>query len=109
MPVLFSLHATPHPRLWGKPAVKAERAALAGVYDTAGRDILKPDTAAVREALPHYWRKAFDRAGSFWFDKDACIDDAGKAYGGTPYLVLRGSRGQRLGTLYAIPYRFQPA
>ena len=35
-----------------------------------GEEILTPDTTALREALPHYWRKALDRSsGNFWFDR----------------------------------------
>ena len=106
MTVLFSLHATPHPRLWGKPSVRATPATVVGLYDEKAREIWAPDRAAIREALPHQWRRAFDRqGGNFWHDRDARMTADGFK-GRAPYLTLRGSRGRTLATLYAIPYRF---
>lgn len=57
-----------------------------------------PDMAAARECLPHYYRKAFDRAGTFWADKS---DDKRPLY-----MTLRDTRGKYLNTLYAQPYEF---
>lgn len=68
-----------------------------------------PDPEAVREALPHYWRRAWDRcSGRFWFARDAKVQCDGHTIGGAAHLTLRGSRGQTLATLYALPYRFTP-
>jgi len=105
MTLLFSLHATPHPKLWGKPCVRSVEPAFAGLYDETSGRILAPDHDAVREALPHYWRKAFDRGGRFWYDRNARMTPDGLK-GSAPYLTLRGSRGRILATLYAIPYHF---
>jgi hypothetical protein len=66
---------------------------------------LRPDYAAIRQALPHYHRKAFDRAGGWWFPLTMrqaishCIivDNACS-------LTLTDRRGRLLGTIYAIPY-----
>lgn len=52
-----------------------------------------PDMAAVRAALPANLRKAFDRAGSFWFDN---YSDAKPGH-----MTLYTTRGVLLGTLYA--------
>lgn len=67
-----------------------------------------PDYAAIREALPHYWRKAYDRAGGFWFPAtlhsplSGLMDPSNAAH-----MNLLGSRGKHLGTLYATPYLYQ--
>jgi len=53
-----------------------------------------PDMVAVRAALPANLRKAFDRAGSFWFDK---YNDAKHGH-----MTLYTMRGALIGTLYAI-------
>ena len=66
---------------------------------------LVPDYAAIRDALPHYHRKAFDRAETWFFPITlhsalSGIPDPKNAAG----LCLRDARGNRLGTLYATPY-----
>lgn len=56
----------------------------------------KPDNTAIEQALPHHYRKAFARSqGNFWFDtKDNAT------------LILYGSRGKVLITIWATPYEF---
>lgn len=67
--------------------------------------LVVPDVDAVRECLPHYYRKAFDRAGqAFWF-----TSEAGKGADNSPaYCTLYSARGRLLNTLYATPYEFNP-
>ena len=66
---------------------------------------LVPDYTAIREAIPHQHRKAFDRAGKWWFPStlhsalSGILDKLNAAS-----LTLTDSRGRLLGTLYATPY-----
>lgn len=110
MPLLWSVHATPSPRGFGKPCVRSVPAALSGVFDPREKggngDIMRPDYDAIREALPHQWRKAWDtRGASMWFDKHGRMDDSGKYVGQTPYVRLQFQAGHTV-TVYAIPYYF---
>lgn len=74
------------------------RADLAGHLDPITSELIRPDDAALREALPHYWRKAFDRTrGRFWFP------DTGDA-NRLASLTLRDTRGRTIASLYAQPY-----
>lgn len=90
----YCLHLSRPIDRFGKPFVPAVPAAFSGHLDPENGDIVKPDAAAVRSALPHYWRKAFDRAGSFWFPMDG---------DGTGRITLHDSRGRYCATVYAIP------
>ena len=76
-------------------AVYAVRAVYAGDWWEEAKDILTPDRDAVRAALPHYWRKAFDRT-TFWH-----IDGQK-----TPYCTLYSTRGRRLATISCVGYVF---
>lgn len=90
---------------WTKPhklaCVRAVRAntPYGGNWFPGAQDFLTPDHAAIRAALPHYWRKAFDRAthngmASFSHTRDtlhACID-------------LRDARGRHLTTISCEGY-----
>ncbi|UFS66929.1 hypothetical protein LO749_20765 [Paracoccus denitrificans] len=66
---------------------------------------LVPDYAAIRAAIPHQHRKAFDRAGRWWFPLtlrsalSGVLDRLNAAS-----LTLTDSKGRVLGTLYATPY-----
>lgn len=68
---------------------------------------LIPDYAAIRDAIPHYHRKAFDRAGPWFFPLtlhsalSGILDPMNAAS-----LYLSDARGNPLGTLYATPYLF---
>lgn len=99
MALLFDLMLSNHKKGFGKPCVAATEAAVYGVY----RDGVPyaPDAQAVRDALPHYYRKAYDRAGgTFWWSKHGDNDSA--------YLTLNDRRGKWLNTLYAVPRDFNP-
>lgn len=89
----FVLYTTTRP-LPDRPTVPATPAVLVGWYDRG--ELWRPDPVAVRAALPYRWRKAFDRAGSFWYD------NANKR---APYVVLRDHRGRPMLTLYAVARR----
>ncbi len=83
--------------------VRAVKGVLAGVYHE--RETFQPDCAAIRAELPHRWRKAFDRAGGFWWPKSACLPTLGidtvdneRPQG---LMVLQDWRGRYLTTLHA--------
>lgn len=110
MTILYAvLHnsAADHPQCVKGPvhAVEHKGAGRACHYfDGAG--MVEPDYAAVRECLPHYWRKAWDRRGGVWF-----VDEAG-ATGDVrrpASVTLYGSRKRYLATIYLQPYRFSPS
>lgn len=107
MTLLFSIHASPSPKGFGKPSVHAvPPAGLVGVYDEVTGEVWTPDANAIREALPHQWRKAWDRAsGSFWYDKNGRMTPEGLK-GSTPYKTIYRADGSRLATIYALPYHF---
>ena len=66
---------------------------------------LVPDCAAIREAIPHQHRKAFDRAGKWWFPSTLHSAMSGNLDRlNAASLTLTDSRGRLLGTLYATPY-----
>lgn len=77
--------------------VRAVPADLVGHLDPGTTELIRPDGEALREALPHNWRKAFDRAGRFWFPRS---DDKNPLAS----LTLRDRRGQAIAYLYAKPY-----
>lgn len=104
MSVSFTLHTTPTP-LAGKPSVPSVPGVLSGFYDETARDILVPDRNAVRAALPARWRRALDRSGAPWFDRNARILADGQVIGGAAHMTLCGSRGRPLATLYFFPVR----
>ena len=109
-PLLFSIHATPHPKGMGKPSVRAiPPGAICGLYDEQSDAVWRPDPDAVRAALPHQWRKAWDRSGgNFWYTRDARFLVGGRTtVGSMPYITLRNARGHHLATIYAIPYRYK--
>lgn len=98
MPLLYSLHLSRHINGFGKPSVRSVQAMLAGHQCSETRETVRPDATAVRDALPHYYRKAFDRTGGmFWFSSEADKP---------AHLTLRDRRGRYLNTVYALPYQF---
>ena len=103
MILLYSIHLGRHIKGFGKPAVKSVRATIAGHLDPETGEIVRPDMDAIRDCLPHYYRKAFDRTGkAMWFPKEP-----GAAHpSGSAYVALRDSRGRYLNTIYAIPCQF---
>lgn len=72
--------------------VRGVKAALAGAWCKARQTPFAPDKAQVRDALPHYYRKAFDRDGGFWFTDD-----------GNAVSYLRGARHHHLAAIWATP------
>jgi hypothetical protein len=57
--------------------------------------LVQPDPLAVRACLPHYYRAAFDRDGTFWQDKSDPD--------GPQYCELRDSHGNRMNIIWARP------
>jgi hypothetical protein len=103
---LFAINTTAH-KLGSVRGV--ESATGTGVYHPIQKRSFVPDMAAVRECLPHYWRKAFDRSGGqFWMDSRGrfAADEHRRYTGNVPYLRLNDSRGKYLATIYATPYVF---
>lgn len=76
--------------------VRAVRAVYAGNYFETANDLLTPNRAAIREALPHYWRKAFDRTTMWHLNgtKSAHCD-------------LRSTRGRSLATINCEGYVYE--
>jgi hypothetical protein len=102
MTLLYSLHLSRHPKGFGKPSVypRVKHEGIHGHTDPATGELVVPNFAEVREALPHYYRAAFDRTGAqYWFDANKPLVPC--------HLTLRNSRGKYLNTLYAIPYNFE--
>lgn len=60
-----------------------------------------PRDLSVRECLPHYWRKAWDRvaASSFTF-----ISEIGETRHHSCYKPLHDSKGRYITTIYAAPF-----
>ena len=73
-----------------------------GAHYFDGHGLIEPDYAAVRECLPHYWRKAWDRRAGAWF---TCEDGAPEPRK-PAYVTLYSSRRKYLTTIYLQPYRF---
>ena len=74
--------------------VHAEPADLAG--NLVAGELVRPNRADIRAALPHNWRKAFDRVnGRFWFPEG---NGTGAA---RPRRTLYNTRGKAIATLYA--------
>jgi len=65
-----------------------------------------PDYAAIRAALPHYYRAAFDRAKNrFWYSMTLARELNHVIYRDNACNVqLYTTRGKLIGTVYATPY-----
>jgi hypothetical protein len=99
MPTLYTLLLSKPIKGFGKPSVNAIPAMTAGDLCPVTRELVRPNPNGVREALPHYYRKAFDRnGGTGWFN-------AREAFKGC-YFTLTDTRGKYLNTVYAVPYVF---
>jgi|GEM_PF-2591796 len=65
-------------------------------------DYLAPDREAIRAALPHYWRKAFDRSSLSQYSRQTCeFGSEGVFY------RLYSSLNRPLVTIYCEPYEMQ--
>lgn len=99
MTMLYSVHLSRNTQGATKASVHAVQADLAGHLSEETGELIKPDPQAVSDALPWYYRKAFERAGrSFWYYTDGR---------GPATCVLYSTRGHYLNTIYAIPYSFK--
>lgn len=99
MPIEYVLHLSKSRRGFHKPRIGREKAMLAGHLEPGTNEIVGPDQAAVRAALPHYYRKAFDRSGiRFWFR-----EERGSGRLRPAYMTLYSKRMKYLNTVYAIP------
>lgn len=98
MPALYDVTVrTPYGHKTHKLAVvKAVRAATpyGGNWFKGAADFLTPDKAAIRAALPHYWRKAFDRNPTCWHTSESLH----------AHMTLHGYRGQVLATIACDGY-----
>lgn len=66
-----------------------------------------PDYAAVRDALPHCHRKAFDRVRNWWFPATLHSALSGtRRKKNACNAQMYDAKGRLLGTLYATPYLF---
>lgn len=104
--VLFEVLTTRANRKLG--SVRSVEGITAGVYHPIQQRTFAADLAAVRECLPHYWRKAWDRAAGPWYERGGRFaSDYGRRFiGRTPFVTLRDSRGVYLTTIYLLPYVF---
>jgi len=91
---VYVLHLSKSRDGFGKPRVPALRSAYTGHWIEETQTTVKPDMAAIRAALPHYYRKAFDRAFGLWFDKHNNEAPA--------YITLKDARGRYLNTVYCL-------
>ena len=98
------LHIEPSERFVARVNAVEDNETFSAYHLDDGKHLV-PDYAAIREALPHYHRAAFNRAGSFWFpltlrstlsgildNKNACS------------VSLYTTRGRLIGTIYATPF-----
>lgn len=67
----------------------------AGNWFACVQDFMTPDRDAIRAALPHYWRKAFDRA-TMWHTADSLKANC----------TLHDVRGRVLASIYCDGYEF---
>jgi hypothetical protein len=85
------------------PRCKAVRSITGtGLYDSDSGEILRPDYADIRAALPARYRRYVSDFPSCWFDSEARIV-AGKCKGELPYIPICDSKGNRLATAYFAP------
>jgi len=90
---MFKVELQRHGAQMWRAECKAERAALRGVYALLNgkTECLLPDSQALRDLLPHQYRKAFDRAALWWTQE----------YSDVIRMDLRDYRGFPMGSLFA--------
>lgn len=104
--VTFAPHIGPQERFVATVKAVEDNEAIWAYHLVHGKHLV-PDYAAIREALPHQHRKAYDRAGRWWFpvtlhSELSGLPDQRNACSRT----LRDAKGRLLGTLYATPYLY---
>lgn len=69
-----------------------------------------PDRSTIREALPHYWRKAWDRGkGRLWYTRAAGAELSDTPVRGLyAHCHLRDTDGYYIATVSFEPYLFTP-
>lgn len=68
---------------------------------------IRPDYSAIRDALPHYHRKAYDRNATWWFPSTMHSRLSGILdLKNSCSRMLYDRKGKKLGTLYACPYLY---
>ena len=93
--MLYLLLFSTHPKGFGKPTVHAiPSTGFTGHLDENGK-LVTPDMIAVREALPHYLRKSFDRT--------PCTSFNSRDNNLPAHKTLYSTRGKYLNTLYFQP------
>jgi len=96
--------AADHPQCVKGPVKAVEhKGAGRACHYFEGHGLVEPDYPAVRECLPHYWRKAWDRHGGVWFTDEAGVEGDKRK---PASVTLTSSRGKTLATIYLQPYRF---
>jgi hypothetical protein len=86
-PLHFVLNLNKPVRGFTKARIPAVPAPLVGVWHAG--ETWRPDSDAVKAALPHYYRVAWDRAGgTFWVDADGHFSADGRWHGVMPYTPL---------------------
>lgn len=100
------LHSRPYEHQIATVKAVEDRTTVYAYHMDDGKHLI-PDYAAIRDAIPHYHRKAFDRAVMWFFPVTL-----NSALSGIPdrknaaSLYLSDARGNPLGTIYATPYLF---
>ena len=107
LPKLNMLHIMPSERAIATVAATENSEAFRACHLDKDGKHLTPDYAAIRAALPHYHRKAFDRVLNWWFpvtlrsELSGLLDQRNACNA-----QLHDRKGRLLGTIYATPYLF---
>ena len=98
MPMLFEVTASAGRIIATVYAV--ETPGIAGIYDPVSGKICVPDPDAIRQALPHQWRAAWDRQkNGFWYREKNSM----------AHKEIYRSTGARLATIWVRAYYLEPA
>lgn len=107
MQMLFNMSFSKAVKGIGKPCIKSvpNETGLLGYYHKETGKLLIPHWDSIREALPHYYRKAFDRIerNDFWYSDYLPGSEIKKPC----YIILRDSKGYELNRVYFMPYYYR--
>lgn len=107
MHMLFNLSLSKPIKGFGKPSVKAvlNDTGILGYNHKETRELLIPHWDSIRDCLPHYYRKAFNRVrlNQFWYDQTCQGSEIIKPC----YIILRDSKGYELNRVYFMPYYYR--